>query len=79
MTSVSLSKPITQLSFSDIALPRTPSVKAHGLMARTRKDIKSLAKRILKDGLLNPIHVAPLKSSSSGAKFIVVDGFKRLA
>lgn len=67
MTSLSL--PITTLSFSDIALP-----KAKMAFVKSKADIHRLAKRILRDGLLNPIWV---KKSASG--FIVVDGGKRLA
>ena len=66
MTSLSL--PITTLSFSDIALP-----KAKLAFVKSRADIHRLAKRILRDGLLNPIWV---KKSTSG--FVVVDGGKRL-
>jgi len=66
MTSLTL--PITTLSFSDIALP-----KAKLAFVKSKADIRRLAKRIVRDGLLNPIWV---KKSASG--FVVVDGSKRL-
>lgn len=40
--------------------------------------IHAIAKRILRDGLLNPLIVIPLSGAKSGTQFIVVDGVKRL-
>jgi len=67
MTTATL--PVTPLSIS--VLMKTLPGKALRLKA---KDIHSLAKRILRDGLLNPIVVR-----RRGAQLVVVDGAKRLA
>ena len=60
--------PITSLAMHDLSMPCLTRFRRHA------KDIHTLAKRILKDGLLNPITV-----KRKGADYVVVDGGKRLA
>ncbi len=67
MTTASL--PVTPVAMTDLS-----GVTFVKVWSRHAKDIHSLAKQILRDGLLNPIMV-----KRHGGKFVVVDGGKRLA
>lgn len=67
MTAATL--PMTSVAMTDLSGPGI--LKSWGRQAKT---IHSLAKQILRDGLLNPIQVR-----RRGAGFIVIDGTKRLA
>lgn len=66
---VPVTLPVIPLAMTDLSAP-----KAARAFKWIGKDTHSLAKRILTDGLLNPILVR-----RSGSQMVVVDGLKRLA
>lgn len=68
-TAIAPALPVTPLALTDLSAPKLLSI-----FKRQAKDIHSLAKQILTDGLLNPILVR-----RSGRSLVVVDGSKRLA